>query len=70
MYKYYFVIYLNPDAEIFFRNFLLFCEIFLFCSRGREPAFVVFGLIFFSFVCSVFGIYLTLSSIVTFLNVF
>ena len=70
MYKYYFVIYLNPDAEIFFGNFLLFCEMFLFCLRGREPAFVLFGLKFFSFVCSLFGIYLTLLSIVIFLMSF
>ena len=59
----------NPDAEIFFRNFLLFWDGCLFCLRESEPAFTVFGLISFSFVCSLFGMYLTLLSIVIFLNV-
>ena len=61
--------YLNPDAEIILRNFLLFCDGFLFCFLGREPAFTLFGLISFSFVCSVFGTYLTELSTVIFLKV-
>ena len=62
----------NPLAATFVRNFLLFLEQFLFCFRGREPAFIVlvFGLKSFSFVGPLFGIYLTLLSIVIFLNVF
>ena len=59
----------NPDAEIFLRNFLLFCDGCLFCLRESEPAFIVFGLLSLSFVCSLFGIYLTLLSTVIFLNV-
>ena len=60
--------YPNPLAATFVRNFLLFFEQFLFCLRGRDPAFIVFGLISLSFVFSVIGIYLTLLSIVIFLN--
>ena len=59
----------NPLAATFLRKFLPFCEMFLFCLCGKEPAFIVFGLISLSFVCSLFGIYLTLLSIVIFLNV-
>ena len=58
--------YPNPLAATFVRNFLLFLEQFF---RGREPAFIVFGLISFSFGFSLIGIYLTLLSIVIFLNV-
>ena len=66
---YYFVSTPDPLAATFLKNFLLFCEIFLFCLLGREPVFIGFGFISFSFVFSVFGIYLTLLSIVIFLNV-
>ena len=47
--------YPNPLAATFVRNFLLFLEQFLFCLRGRESAFIVFGLISFSFVFFGFG---------------
>ena len=66
---YYFVGTPNPLAATFFRNFLPFCEIFLFCLRETEPAFIFFGLISLSFVCSLFGIYLTPLSIVVSHNV-
>ena len=33
--------YPNPLAATFVRNFLLFLEQFVFCFRGREPAFIV-----------------------------
>ena len=61
--------YPDPLAATFVRNFLLFLERFLFCFRGRDPAFIVFALISLSFVFSVIGIYLTLLSIVIFRNV-
>ena len=63
--------YPNPLAATFVRNFLLFFEQFLSFLRWSEPAFIVFvfGLISLYFVCSLFGIYLTLLSIVVFLNV-
>ena len=57
--------YPNPLSATFVRNFLLFLEQFLFCFRGREPAFIVLV-----FVCSLFGLYLTLLSIVNFLMSF
>ena len=63
--------YPNPLAATFVRNFLLFFDVFeqfLFCFRGKDPAFIVFGLISLSFVFSIFGTYLTLLSIVIFLN--
>ena len=55
-----------PLDATFLRNSYLFCEIFLFCFPGSEPASIVFGLISFSLVCSLFGIYLTLLSTVFF----
>ena len=61
--------YPNPLAATFVRNFLLFFEQFLLCFRGRDPAFIVFGLISLSFVFSIIGIYQTLLSTVIFLNV-
>ena len=63
--------YPNPLAAMFVRNFLLFLEQFLLCFLGKEAAFIVLvlGLISLSFICSLFGIYLTLLSIVIFLNV-
>ena len=36
----------NPPAVMFLMIFLLFSEIYLFCLRGNEPAFFVFGLFF------------------------
>ena len=58
----------NPFAANSLANFLLFFEIFLSCLRGSD-FFIVFGLISLSLVCSLFGLYFTLLSIVIFLNV-
>ena len=72
---YYFVSTPNPPAATFLRNFLLLCEIFFFGlpppETGRMCSLCFLFFILFcltSFVCSLFGIYLTLLSIVIFLN--